>query len=67
MLLRGLSWLIFRARPWIRTVVIPALAPWFWRLAWTYAVLLLVLALFLIVGQVCRHGLGDYPADPGSG
>ncbi len=37
----------------------PPMAPWLWRLAWTYAVLPLVLALVLISSQVCRHGFAN--------
>lgn len=64
MLVRGLNRLNFRARSWIRGALLPRLTPWLWRLAWTYAVLLLILALVLIIGQVCRHGFTDSPQGP---
>jgi hypothetical protein len=67
LLIRGLNWLIFRARPWFKTVLVPSVTLWLWRLLWTYAVLLLVLALVLISSQLCRHGFADYPPDPGPG
>jgi len=40
-------------------VLWPAIALWAGRLRWAYAVALLLLAVVLMVVQVCQHGFAD--------
>jgi hypothetical protein len=62
LLTRAANWLIFsRAGRWAQRVLWPAIALWAGRLRWAYAFALLLVAVVLVVLQLCRHGFTDTP------
>lgn len=46
-------------------MVWPAMTLWAGRLRWAYAVALLLVAVVLVVVQVCQHGFADTPSPAG--